>query len=83
MARKWKNRVHTYEFLKSNSLIENIQIASLPVYKTNFLENIVEIEEDINLKEFIQIANENYEFSQPGNLNAGEIKGIMNERNNN
>ena len=27
--------------------------------------------------------NENYEFSQPGNLNAGEIKGIMNERNNN
>ena len=59
-----KNRVHTYEFLKSNSLIENIQIDSLPVYKTNFLENIVEIEEDINLKEFIQIPNENYEFSK-------------------
>lgn len=61
-----KNRIATYEFLKTSSLIENVEIDSSPIYKTNFLENIIKIEDEaiLDYKEFIKIPNEDYEFSK-------------------
>lgn len=59
-------QLNIYEFLKLNnkdSMLENEK--DLPVYKENFYDNIVFIEdENINEKEFIKIPEQSYEMSK-------------------
>ncbi len=59
-------RISTYEFLKSNNdIMEDMQINSLPVYKTDFMENIIPVKEkEIDPKKFISIPNNEYEISK-------------------
>jgi len=61
------HRVSTYEFLKSNNeIIENVQIDSIPMYKTDFLDNVILTEKEtvINPKEFVKIPNQEFEMSK-------------------
>ncbi|WP_072680539.1 P-loop NTPase fold protein [Arcobacter sp. LA11] len=58
-----KFRVETFEFLHSNSFEE--VSTSTPVYKTDFEDTIVLIDDkDVNEKEFIKIPNQNFEMSK-------------------
>lgn len=59
-------RLDTFEFLKSNTIIEAInKDENTPVFKTNFEDNIILIDDqDIDEKEFIKIPNQNYEISK-------------------
>jgi len=60
------HRLNTFEFLKSNSITNDIFTENIiPFYKTNFEDNAILLEDQIiDEKEFIKIPNQNFEMSK-------------------